>query len=168
MKAHRYEQLVARVAGAVIDHVEGAGSAKIAFGRSSTVAGASGYRHQVDVVAETPEALLLLECKCWRRRVGVPALLTFAARVADIRQARTGQRVTAGLATKVGFQKGAQTLAQHYEISTDLVRGADDFVIRYKDSLNLGIKGQELTVEQGRLTLLFTPGTDDPPKEPVA
>lgn len=77
--------------------------------------GKSGHNHEIDVSARLriagADLLLLIECKCYKKRVGVYDILAFAQRIDDI-GAQKGIMVS-----KVGYQDGAVKLATSKNIA---------------------------------------------------
>lgn len=91
--------------------------------RDVQIKGISGFEHQIDVVFEYTvlgtHFLCLVECKHYSKKVSVDDILTFKGRLDDIR-APKGIFVTT-----VGYQKGAETVAQKNRIALVLVRGTE-------------------------------------------
>jgi hypothetical protein len=123
-----------------------------AFGTNNKVTGASKYRHQIDVSVGNKSHLLMIECKCWNKKVTTEVLLTFAARVADIKESNTHRQVYGILVSTKGFDPGAVTLAAHFEIKLCLVTSPGDFYINYDD---YGMAGQsdQLTITDRQVAI---------------
>lgn len=111
----KYERLVKLFLEATLS--ESLGSVAI-FG-SKKYLGKSGHRHQIDVSAEFRVAglkfLVLVECKCYSRKVGVDEVMEFASRIEDV-GAHKGI-----LVSTVGFQDGAATFAASKGIALVIV-----------------------------------------------
>ena len=102
----------------------------VCSGRRNHWKGASGYKHQIDISLRSRGRIVLIECKCWSRNVSAIQLLTLWARVQDIQAKNPKVQVGGILIANGGFQKGAGTLAKHYEtvelrIVYDYGRGYD-------------------------------------------
>ena len=136
-----YEQRVARVVSKLRRQVPGLESDAVRSGRDSRIPGASGYRHQIDVSVSTPQCLLLVECKRWRRKVGLNAVLAFYARLVDIEKAmgNHNRNIVAAIATASGFTRGALQLAEHFAVERWHVHNEDEFVCRIMDVIGLGL-----------------------------
>ena len=99
-----YEQAVKDLLAGMFAIRDGNSQVKIHHGRKF-IGKRSGHAHEIDVSFELDVAgtqlLVLVECKAYRRRVGIDEVMEFASRLDDI-AAHKGIFVT----TK-GFQKGA-------------------------------------------------------------
>lgn len=95
----------------------------LGVGASNKIPGASGFHHQIDVSLQSESHLYLFECKLLSRdKVGVELVLALAARLADIKNARRHLEVKATLVSTVGFTKGAEKLAIHFDIGREINR----------------------------------------------
>jgi hypothetical protein len=86
------------------------------------------------VSVQSHQDLILVECKYWNKNVPAHAILTFFARVYDIRPTFNGQ-VHPVIVTKVGFQAGAEPLAAYYNINLQVIPSASAFGFMYKNLL---------------------------------
>lgn len=103
----------------------------IGYGPSNRVAGASEYRHQIDLSLEGNGHLHLLELKCLKKSIGVSEILILAARFADISAARADQKT---LATIVSLKKPSRNvipLARHFGISVDVVEDMQSYGLSF-------------------------------------
>lgn len=75
----------------------------------------SGHEHQFDIVVEMSLLgiyfLVVVECKCYRRRIDISEVLEFASRLEDV-SAQKGVMVTT-----VGYQEGAIRVAETHGIA---------------------------------------------------
>lgn len=87
---------------------------------------ASGHEHEIDLSFEVDVAgtqiLVVVECKCYRRRISVDDVLEFSARIDDI-SAHKGI-----LVSTVGFQKGAAKVAKAKGIAL-VIANAPELII---------------------------------------
>ena len=84
MTPAEYEDLVGEIAGKLARRL--GDEAEVQKGRDNRIEGASGFAHQIDVSVQVGGGLHLMECKLWRKKVGVEPVLVLAARVTDIRE----------------------------------------------------------------------------------
>lgn len=131
MTPQEYEQTISEIAQSIFERVEGLTPKQVKYGNENRWLGASGYQHQIDVSVQSVHDLVLVECKYWDRNVPVEAVLTFFGRVHDIRPMFAGQ-VHPVIATKVGFQPGAELLAGYYNIDLQVIPSANIFGFMYK------------------------------------
>jgi hypothetical protein len=134
MTPQEYEQIVSEIAQSIFERVEGTAPHQVKYGKKNRWVGASGYRHQIDVSVQSHQDLILVECKYWNKNVPAHAILTFFARVYDIRPTFNGQ-VHPVIVTKVGFQAGAEPLAAYYNINLQVIPSASAFGFMYKNLL---------------------------------
>ncbi len=84
-EAERYEKLVRHLLRTKLEHDAGATPS---VQHRAVFKGASGQRYEVDLSFETTVAgariLVLVECKCYSRPVGVDDVAEFAYKVRDI------------------------------------------------------------------------------------
>jgi len=135
MKSDEYENLVKQLFGSLVEAVEGLPADSIQCGRPSRETGASGYRHQIDVSVRTATELHLIECKYWKRRVTPEALLSFAARLHDIREANPGCAVKGAVATTKSHSEGVGMLAQYFDVTLQRIASAHEFAFIYKSKI---------------------------------
>ena len=134
-----YERLVASLLTTLAPNHPGLTSLTIREGSKSRVAGASGYAHQVDVAILSDSDLFLFECKYWKRRIGVHAVLALAARKMDIQAALPQVRVWAGLVSTQEPTRGARKLAEHFAVSLDTVANPSEYSVRMGTFLSVGV-----------------------------
>jgi hypothetical protein len=106
-------------------------------GRSNKIAGASGYKHQIDVCFTAMPWLVLVECKRWGTRVGVPEVLVLASRLADIKPTLPGQQIWVSLVSQKGASANAEKLARHFDIHIDVAQSAKDYSMRLRSQVNV-------------------------------
>jgi hypothetical protein len=148
MKPEDYEQLTSQIADSIYTAVEGIAPEQVRYGRSSKWVGQSGYEHQIDVIVLGPNDAILVECKYWEGPVPPEGVLTFIARLSDIQPTFTGT-IHGVVVTKSGLTCGAELLAKHYKIDTQVIPGPEAFGFSYKKlrlispaSGRIGIEGQ--------------------------
>jgi hypothetical protein len=134
MKPEEYERLVASLAKSVADRIEKLPEAAIGCGKQNRWIGASGFRHQIDVSIMGQERVLLVECKYWKRRVPVEAVLALQGRLDDIRPTLATQ-LDGAIVSRVGFQSGAQQMGGHFGIHCDVVKSTQEFGFKYHGHL---------------------------------
>ncbi|OAI48297.1 hypothetical protein AYO43_03805 [Nitrospira sp. SCGC AG-212-E16] len=131
MTPEEYEQLTSQIAGSIYTAVEGITPEQVLFGRCSKWVGQSGYEHQIDVTVRGPNDAILVECKYWQDPVPPEGVLTFIARLLDIRPTFAGV-IHGVIVTKSGLTSGAGLLARHYETDTQVIPGPEAFGVSYK------------------------------------
>lgn len=134
MTSKEYEQVVSRIAQSIFERVEGLIPKQVKHGKYNRWIGESGFRHQIDVSVQGHQDLILVECKYWKSKVPVEAVLTFFARVFDIKPTFDGN-VHPVIVTKKGFQRGAKLLAKYYNIDLQIIPSASVFGFAYKNLL---------------------------------
>ncbi len=134
MKPEEYERLVATLAQSVASRVERLPEGAIRYGKQNQWVGASGFPHQIDVSIRGQERVLLVECKCWKRRVPVEAVLALQGRLDDIRPTLATE-LDGGIVSTVGFQHGARQVGEHFGIHCDEVKSAEEFGFKYHGHL---------------------------------
>jgi hypothetical protein len=139
MNAAEYERLVSDLVTALVETVDGLAPEHVAFGRRNRLKGASGHSHQIDVSFRAGSGLHLIECKCWSKRIKVDAVLTLFARIYDVQAANPSVTVRGALATTKGLQRGADKIASHFGIVLQLIQSTNEFAVRYKDHVHLGL-----------------------------
>ena len=138
MRTAEYERLVAKIAASIYSNVEGVVPNQVAYGLSNKWKGQSGYSHQIDVSVRGSADVILIECKQWAKKISAEAVLAFIARVHDIRPI-CAEAVHPIMASLLGFQRGAKTLAEYYDIDLRRVKSADSFAIGYKKLQVVGV-----------------------------
>ncbi len=158
--AERYERVVRHLLRTKLAHDSGI-TPKIIHRASFT--GASGQSYEIDLSFETTIAgariLILVECKCYSRPVGVDDVSEFAYKIRDI-GAHKGI-----LVTTTGFQQGAKTIAIREGIA--LVQAGESWVMQVY-SMKLGPKIAKYVIyDADRRTFKYpggsTDGYDGPP-----
>jgi hypothetical protein len=138
MTPAEYEQVVCKLVGEIsssfVDMIDRLPDS----GRSNQVAGASHYKHQIDVSLRSNRWLVLIECKRWERRIRVQEVLVLASRATDIKAAHPECKFWVSLATTKGASRNAQKLAEYFHISLDCVRSAREYAVRLRNHVNLG------------------------------
>jgi hypothetical protein len=119
MEPTDYEVMVADICQQIV------GEERATIHRRKKFAGKSGQHHEIDVSVEfrymKVRFLVLLECKWWNKQVGADQIMILAQRMEDI-GAQKGI-----LVTKVGFQRGAFTVARSKGIALVLCRTPQEF-----------------------------------------
>lgn len=154
MKSSEYERVVAEIANSVFARAEGFPCENVLSGTSKKWKGVSGFTHQIDVAIRGNGDIIMVECKHWGNRVvKVEHLLTFIARIADIRPT-VAQQLHPVMVTSNRFQRGCYTLAQHYGVDLEIVKSAGSFAFSYKGMCAVGI-----SPESGAVSLQGYPPT---------
>jgi hypothetical protein len=104
------------------------------------------------VSIQTASELHLIECKYWTKNVSPDALLTLAARVHDIQALSQTHVVTGALATRRPYSSGVQALAKFFNVTLQVVKSPQEFIVRYKGHIHLGVLdlisvGEKVNVE---------------------
>lgn len=139
MTPSEYERVVADIVQGICAAAPELKGLTLGFGRNNRHAGASGYRHQIDVSLTGERHIYLIECKRWEAKIGVEEVMVLAARGTDIAQAHDNVTLHAVLASKVGATRGAITLAQHFRIQLETVRSAQEFGFRIGKNARVGV-----------------------------
>jgi len=132
MKSQEYEQIVSKIVGSIFEAAEGNKSLQVKHGKRNLWIGCSGHRHQIDVSVCNSQDLLLVECKYWKKKIPVEMVLAFFGRVADI-SPRYNLKIHSIIITSIGFQKGADLVARHFNIDLCLVHSPSEFALKYKN-----------------------------------
>lgn len=145
MKPEDYEQLISQIAESIYTTVEGISPEQVLYGTKGKWVGQSGYEHQIDVIVQGPNDAILVECKYWEDPVPPDGVLTFNARLLDIRPTFAGT-IHGVVVTKSGLTSGAVLLAGHYKIDTQVIPGPEAFGFSYKKlrQISPGTGGMEL------------------------
>jgi len=132
-KHEDYEQLVHDIVSAL----ERSNARTLGKGHNNKILGASGHRHQIDVSVEydDPPHLVLVECKDYKDKVGLEAVLCLFARICDIQRHSNDRKVKGVLVTGQGFESGAKKFAEYYGIYLDLVKDWNEWAIKIRDDL---------------------------------
>ena len=146
MNSSKYEQLVSELAGMIASGSTAERRVQVNCGITNLIKGASGYRHQIDVSVQDADRLLLIECKCWSKKVDPEAVLAFAARVLDIRAAEDAREVTGHLVTTLGATDGVDSLCKYFGIGLDNVTSEHKYALRIWSKAGFGSRVVEQTV----------------------
>jgi len=138
MDGHEYESLVSSLVTTLVQNTPLRGH-EIGTGRQNRIAGASGYRHQIDLTLRHQHSLFLVETKHWTRSVGVGAILVLASRVEDIRKQLPSTAVQASIVSTKHATRGAKPLAAHFEIKIDVVSSIKEYALQFADQLFIGM-----------------------------
>jgi hypothetical protein len=138
MTAAEYETVVRDIAEALVSKATPPGPPEVYCGKAKLWPGASGYAHQIDVSLEGADYIVWIECKKWSSRVEVPAMLTFAARLVDLRAENTGKQCYGFMVTTCGFESGVKTIAVYFDVELYRVQSATDFAMQFRDRALVG------------------------------
>ena len=130
MKAAEYEQLVSEIAEGICQSAPELHGLVPGSGHKNRISGASGYRHQIDVSLKESARMFLIECKRWKKRIGVAEVLVLAGRASDIQACSTGCSVKAIMVSMCGASEGAWQLAKHFGIDIETAQSASEFGLR--------------------------------------
>jgi len=146
MKSKKYEQLTSQIAKSFYRKVEGIKPQQVSHGQRSKWTGKSRYKHQIDVIVRGPSDAILVECKYWEKPVPPEAVLTFSARVSDIRPTFAGT-IHPVVVTKSRFTRGAKLLAKYYEIDIAVIRNPAAFAFSYKKLRGISLATQPMAIK---------------------
>jgi len=139
----------------------------IQSGSSNRRAGVSGYRHQIDISAEYERpgerCLLLVECKDWKNKITLGAVLVFLGRVADIEPhykeecKKEGYKGTIErlMYARNGYTWPAKIVAHEHGI-TFLYLSDDGATIRFMGTASVLLKPPAATATAGGLPATVT------------
>lgn len=130
MTPAEYELLLADIVRGIQQCYSDLSSLKLGTGRKNHIKGASGYNHQIDVSFLDLHRLFIIECKRWNKRIGVAEILILASRAIDVQQLSSSLMVSPILACTKGASSNAQRLADHFNISIEIVKSAHEFGLR--------------------------------------
>jgi hypothetical protein len=130
MTGLQYEALVRKMVREFRAITQALGTYKVKGGAGKRVLGASGFQHQIDVMVRNPTDLLLIECKRWKKKVGVGPVMILAARIIDIRAAVPATRVHGSIVSMKKITPKARILAKYFRIEIDTVRSLHEYAIR--------------------------------------
>ena len=140
MNDHEYELLVSELIAGLAKSTQ-LRSHDIGSGKKNLVAGASGFRHQIDVSLQDHHSLFLWEVKYWTRKVGAEAILILASRLEDIRKHRPNTAVHASIVSTKHATKGAWLLAAHFEIKINVVYNLYRYALQFANENLIGGAG---------------------------
>ena len=141
MTAREYENLISRLMAEIFQQTDNNSGITVCFGAKNKYRGASGHPHQIDVSVQSYDQLYLVECKCWESKVKVETVLAFYGRITDIRPTIGGELQSA-IATRRGYQPGAEVVAKHFGIELWWVQSEFEFGMKFKDRFL--VRAQEL------------------------
>lgn len=129
-RAAEYEQLVSEIAKGICMSVPELHGLVPGSGRKNRILGASGYLHQIDVSLREMGHIFLIECKRWKKTIGVAEVLVLAGRASDIQACSPECLVTAIMVSVSGASRGAQKLARHFAIESEIATSPSEFGLR--------------------------------------
>ena len=148
MKPSEYERVTGDSANSVFARAEGFPCEDVLVGAKSKWKGISGFTHQIDVAIQGDGDIIMVECKHWSHKaVKVEHLLTFIARITDIRQT-VERKLHPVMVISSRFQSGCHTLAKFYGVDLEIIKSALSFAFSYKGMSAVGI-----SPESGTLTM---------------
>jgi len=107
-------------------------------GPRNRMAGASGYKHQIDLSLQSEKALFLLELKYLGKPVGVAELLILASRKADLEARFAPTPVHASLVTTMKPSRNVRPLAAHFGVNIDFVADLSSYALTFDLNRFLG------------------------------
>ena len=146
MNPKNYERLINQIAASIYKAVEGITPEQVLYGQRSKWIGQSGYEHQIDVIVRGLNDAILVECKYWEKRVPPGGVLTFIARLSDIRPTFSGT-IHGVVVTKRGLTSGAYLLAEYYRIDSQVIPSPEAFGFSYKTLRLLSPAGGRIGIE---------------------
>jgi len=165
MTSNEYEEVTGQIARSIFEQVEGVKSESVAYGKKNRWRGASGYNHQIDVSVRGVQDIWLIECKCWKSKVRPESVLTFAARIWDIRDGQARDvKLHPSLITTRGFQPGAEILARFFGIRLDYVNSLNEFLIRFKQAILAGVTDSFVYSDEATVAVRSANGNPGAPK----
>lgn len=147
MTPPEYEKVVAEIIRGILSKGDSLKELPIRYGNKNRLIGASGYKHQIDVSFDPSDKLYIVECKRWKKRIGVAEILVLASRARDIENAYPGKVVTAIIASQVGATKGAMLLAKFFKIEISVAKSEYKFGLRLGRSIFLALK-ESVTIKE--------------------
>ena len=152
MNPEHYEALIAEIARGINSLTPGLENICICSGRTNYMQGLSGYRHQIDVSFFYKESIYIIECKCWKRKLGVQEVLTLAGRAKDIQDSCAQHTVIPVLISIKGASRYASPLAEYFNIKIEIAESAHDFGLKIGNFIHeakdecLGIGDQAIPI----------------------
>jgi hypothetical protein len=150
-----YEEFIRQIAESAVKIAEGTTQLIIGTGIRNKIPGISGYSHQIDVSISNGKNLLLVECKYWKKNISVDIALTFLGRIIDLKE-NTEENITGIIATSTGWQPGVEKIAKYYGIELWLAKSANEFGIKYKNQIILGVH-DDITLSENVEGKIITP-----------
>ena len=119
--------LVNKIAGEIKKFSANLDDAVIGHGAKNKIAGASGFKHQIDVSIEIPmKRLLLVECKRYKSKVALKDMLVLIGRIDDIRKKKNID-VTGVFFTTVGYTWPAKKVGDYNNIELNTIENVRYF-----------------------------------------
>jgi hypothetical protein len=139
MNSTDYEKLVAELAHNLVSKSNSNPLVEIGWGSKNRIAGASGFKHQIDVSVSDPIRTLLIECKYWKRPINAEASLAFAARVIDIGDNDKKREVRGRIVTTYSVTNGVHQIANYFNLGVDRVLSAQEYSMRIWNRVGIGL-----------------------------
>lgn len=152
--AQRYERLVGRLIDEIRKRVPTLSASRLQIGGKCHIKGASNFSHQIDVAVESPNHIVLVECKHWTKKIRVQEVLVLRGRQADIVGANPGCQVEALFATKVGATRDARLLAKYFGFDLGVVLSESDFALRVARHLAVGVSDGARASDQAEAVIV--------------
>jgi len=125
-----FEILVEKIAREIKKFSVNLDDAVIKHGAKNRIAGAAGFKHQIDVSVEIPmKRLLLIECKRYKSKVTLKDMLILIARIDDIRKKRNID-VGGVFFTTVGYTRPAIIVGGYNNIELNTIENIRYFVAK--------------------------------------
>ena len=123
-----FEILVEKIARDIKNFSASLDDAVIRHGAKNRIAGASGFKHQIDVSIEIPmkRLLIVIECKRYKSKVALKDMLILIARIDDIRKKRNID-VTGVFFTTVGYTWPAKKVGDYNNIELNTIENTKYF-----------------------------------------
>lgn len=124
-----FEILVEEIAQEIKNFSASLDDAAIRHGAKNRIAGASGFKHQIDVSIEIPmKRLWLVECKRYKSKVALKDMLILIARIDDIRKKRNIDVDVKGVFfTTVGYTWPAKKVGDYNNIELNTIENTKYF-----------------------------------------
>lgn len=107
-------------------------------GARNRIAGASGYRHQIDLSLAGKGQLFVFELKCLEKSIGVAEVLVLAARLSDISAALPDQKVIALIVSTKRPSRNVFPLAHHFGLQVEIVENLSSYGISFANQHFIG------------------------------
>jgi Restriction endonuclease len=146
MNASEYERITSDIANSVFARAEGMYSLAVQIGSKSKWPGQSGFVHQIDVAIEGSTDIIMVECKHWKNHIKAEHLLTFIARIVDIRSVLQ-KKIHPMMVTSERFQSGCKKLAEFYGIDLEIISSPGNFAFEYKGVRFVGIEPKPVNLQ---------------------
>jgi hypothetical protein len=133
--AAEYERLVANIVGGICAADQRFKQPDIKKRRTNRIRGASGFEHQIDVSLGQPGVLYLIECKCWKRKIGVAEMLVLVSRARDIQENDKGVSIMPIIVSQAGPTRGAKLIGQRFHVKIARAKSAREFGLQLGQSI---------------------------------